>query len=447
MRQLKAIILAAGEGSRMKSKKPKVLHEILNKSMVDYVIETAKGCGAEDVCVVVGHKAEEVKAGIRAEGISFALQAEQKGTGHAVMMAGDFIDESSDMLILYGDTPLITGETLTKLVEVHRTEGHSVTVVSSKIEDPTGYGRIMRDDHGGFERIVEHKDATDTQRMINNTKVIPARLYGKKRTTGGKVEMLLLTPKGNDVWEVLVNPGKKALPGTEIEFSDSCYCKVLDKTDFGGRVVEFHYDGNFDSLLDQLGEMPTPPYIHKKLENKDEYQTVYAKYKGSAAAPTAGLHFTPELMEEMKKKGAELLFVTLHVGIGTFRPVNEENIEDHEMHKEWYTVSQETADAVNQARSEGRRIIAVGTTSVRTLESAGQSGTLQSGSGWTQLYIYPGYQWHMVDAIVTNFHLPESTLIMMMASFAGREHILAAYEEAVKQKYRFFSFGDAMFIR
>ena len=270
---------------------------------------------------------------------------------------------------------------------------------------------------------------------------------GKKKDTGGKVEMLLLTPKGNDVWEVLVNPGRKALPGMEIEFSDDCYCKVLDKTEFGGRLVEFHYNGNFDSLLDQIGEMPTPPYIHKKLDNNDEYQTVYAKYKGSAAAPTAGLHFTPELMEEMKKKGAELLFVTLHVGIGTFRPVSEENIEDHEMHKEWYTVSEETAEKINKAKEEGRRIIAVGTTSVRTLESAGQSRKLKSGSNWTQLYIYPGYQWKMVDAIVTNFHLPESTLIMMMASFAGREHILAAYEEAVRQKYRFFSFGDAMFIR
>ena len=250
----------------------------------------------------------------------------------------------------------------------------------------------------------------------------------------------------SDTWEVLVNPGRKALPGVEIEFAENCYCKVLDKTEFGGRLIEFHYDGNFDSLLDQIGEMPTPPYIHKKLGNNDEYQTVYAKYKGSAAAPTAGLHFTPELMEEMKKKGAKLLFVTLHVGIGTFRPVSEENIEDHEMHKEWYTVSEETAKEVNAARAEGRRVIAVGTTSVRTLESAGQSGILESGSGWTQLYIYPGYQWHMVDAIVTNFHLPESTLVMMMASFAGREHILAAYEEAVKQKYRFFSFGDAMFL-
>ena len=272
-------------------------------------------------------------------------------------------------------------------------------------------------EHHGFRYILNEIRKGDIF-VFNNTKVIPARLYGKKKDTGGKVEMLLLTPKGNDVWEVLVNPGRKALP--------DCYCKVLDKTEFGGRLVEFHYNGNFDSLLDQIGEMPTPPYIHKKLDNNDEYQTVYAKYKGSAAAPTAGLHFTPELMEEMKKKGAELLFVTLHVGIGTFRPVSEENIEDHEMHKEWYTVSEETAEKINKAKEEGRRIIAVGTTSVRTLESAGQSGKLKSGS---------------------HFHLPESTLIMMMASFAGREHILAAYEEAVRQKYRFFSFGDAMFIR
>ena len=260
------------------------------------------------------------------------------------------------------------------------------------------------------------------------------------------MEALLLTPNGNDVWEILVNPGRKALPGQEIEFSENFSCTVIDKTEFGGRLVKFHYSGDFDNWLDQLGEMPTPPYIHKKLENKDEYQTVYAKFKGSAAAPTAGLHFTPELLEKMKDKGAELLFVTLHVGIGTFRPVAEENIEDHEMHREWYTIEKETAQKVNEAKEEGRRIIAVGTTSVRTLESAGQTGRVEAGSSWTQLYIYPGYQWQVVDAIVTNFHLPESTLIMMMASFAGREHILAAYEEAVRQKYRFFSFGDAMFL-
>lgn len=299
--------------------------------------------------------------------------------------------------------------------------------------------------HHHFRDILEMIRPGDVF-VFNNTKVIPARLYGHKKDTGGKVEVLLLTPKGNDQWEVLVNPGKKALPGVEIEFSDDCSCTVLDKTDYGGRLVQFSYTGDFDQLLNRIGEMPTPPYIKKKLENNDEYQTVYAKYNGSAAAPTAGLHFTPDLMEKMKEKGAEELFVTLHVGIGTFRPVSEENIEDHEMHKEWYTVSRNVADEINKAKKEGRRIIAVGTTSVRTLESAGQSGQVVPGANWTSLYIYPGYQWKIVDAIVTNFHLPESTLIMMMASFAGREHILAAYKEAVKQKYRFFSFGDAMFI-
>lgn len=282
--------------------------------------------------------------------------------------------------------------------------------------------------------------------VFNNTKVIPARLWGR-RSTGGRVEMLLLTPKGDDEWEVLVNPGKKALPGECITFSDQVSCQVLEKTEFGGRRVRFQYSGDWDVLLDQIGEMPTPPYIHERLKDKDQYQTVYARYKGSAAAPTAGLHFTPALLEEMKQRGARLLFITLHVGIGTFRPVAEENIEDHEMHREWYTVPEDVAEEINRARAEGRRVIAVGTTSVRTLESAGQSGSVTAGSHWTQLYIYPGYQWHIVDAIVTNFHLPESTLIMMMASFAGREHILAAYEEAVRQKYRFFSFGDAMFIR
>lgn len=301
-------------------------------------------------------------------------------------------------------------------------------------------------EHHTFRDILDEIRPGDVF-VFNNTKVIPARLHGHRKDTGGKVEALLLTPKGNDVWEILVNPGRKALPGMELVFGDHMSCKILDKTDFGGRVAQFTYDGDFDNLLEAVGEMPTPPYIHKKIKDNSEYQTVYAKYKGSAAAPTAGLHFTPELMEEMKKKGAELEYVTLHVGLGTFRPVNEENIEDHEMHKEWYTVNESTAEAINRAKDEGRRIIAVGTTSVRTLESAGQSGRVAAGSNWTQLYIYPGYQWHIVDAIVTNFHLPKSTLIMMMASFAGREHILNAYKEAVKEKYRFFSFGDAMFIR
>lgn len=301
-------------------------------------------------------------------------------------------------------------------------------------------------EHQSFRDILNEIRAGDVL-VFNNTKVIPARLYGQRKGTGGKVEMLLLSPKGNDNWEVLVNPGKKALPGTEIVFNEHMSCQIIDKTDFGGRIAHFKYNGEFDSILDQIGEMPIPPYIHKKLEDKNKYQTIYAKYKGSAAAPTAGLHFTEELLEEIKNRGAGVYFVTLHVGLGTFRPVAKENIEEHEMHKEWYDVPQITADAVNRAKTEGRRIIAVGTTSVRTLESAGQTGTLVAGGGWTQLYIYPGYEWNIVDAIVTNFHLPESTLIMMMAAFAGTNHILSAYKEAVNQKYRFFSFGDAMFLR
>ncbi|MGP1443582.1 MAG: tRNA preQ1(34) S-adenosylmethionine ribosyltransferase-isomerase QueA [Dialister pneumosintes] len=301
-------------------------------------------------------------------------------------------------------------------------------------------------EHQSFRDILNEIRAGDVL-VFNNTKVIPARLYGQRKGTGGKVEMLLLSPKGNDNWEVLVKPGKKALPGTKIVFNEHMSCQIVDKTDFGGRIAHFKYNGEFDSILDQIGEMPIPPYIHKKLEDKNKYQTIYAKYKGSAAAPTAGLHFTEELLEEIKNRGAGVYFVTLHVGLGTFRPVAKENIEEHEMHKEWYDVPQITADAVNRAKTEGRRIIAVGTTSVRTLESAGQTGTLVAGGGWTQLYIYPGYEWNIVDAIVTNFHLPESTLIMMMAAFAGTNHILSAYKEAVNQKYRFFSFGDAMFLR
>lgn len=300
--------------------------------------------------------------------------------------------------------------------------------------------------HRIFKDILDEINKDDVI-VFNNTKVIPARLKGYRKTTGGKIEVLLLTPKGNDEWEVLVNPGRKALVGQEIVFSDKLFCKVLDKTDFGGRRVKFYYNGDFDLLLDQIGEMPTPPYIHKKLRNKDEYQTVYAKYKGSAAAPTAGLHFTPALLKQIKNKGAEICFVTLHVGLGTFRPVNEENIENHQMHKEWYVVPQETADSINRAKKEGRRIIAVGTTSVRTLESAGQDGEVKAGANWTKLYIYPGYKWNIVDSIITNFHLPESTLLMMMASFVGTDKIINAYKNAVNKKYRFFSFGDAMFIK
>ena len=301
-------------------------------------------------------------------------------------------------------------------------------------------------EHQSFRDILNEIRAGDVL-VFNNTKVIPARLYGQRKGTGGKVEMLLLSPKGNDNWEVLVKPGKKALPGTEIVFNEHMSCQIVDKTDFGGRIAHFKYNGEFDSILDQIGEMPIPPYIHKKLEDKNKYQTIYAKYKGSAAAPTAGLHFTEELLEEIKNRGAGVYFVTLHVGLGTFRPVAKENIEEHDMHSEYYTLDEDTAKIINKTKENGGRVFSVGTTSVRTLESAGQTGTLVAGGGWTQLYIYPGYEWNIVDAIVTNFHLPESTLIMMMAAFAGTNHILSAYKEAVNQKYRFFSFGDAMFLR
>lgn len=282
--------------------------------------------------------------------------------------------------------------------------------------------------------------------VFNNTKVIPARLFGRRKETGGKVEVLLLIPKGNDVWEILVNPGRKALPGQEIEFSENFSCTVIDKTEFGGRLVKFHYSGDFDNWLDQLGEMPTPPYIHKSWVIKMNTRQYMQSSRGLPPHRQQGFILLLRFWKNERQRG-RTSFVTLHVGIGTFRPVAEENIEDHEMHREWYTIEKETAQKVNEAKEEGRRIIAVGTTSVRTLESAGQTGRVEAGSSWTQLYIYPGYQWQVVDAIVTNFHLPESTLIMMMASFAGREHILAAYEEAVRQKYRFFSFGDAMFLR
>ena len=304
-------------------------------------------------------------------------------------------------------------------------------------------------EHKIFRNITEYLKPGDCL-VINDTKVIPARLIGEKEGTGAAIEVLLLKrlEDRQDTWEVLVKPGKKCKVGARIVFGGGKLTgEIIDIVEEGNRLIQFSYDGIFEEILDELGQMPLPPYITHKLEDKNRYQTVYAKYDGSAAAPTAGLHFTPELLEKMKDKGAELLFVTLHVGIGTFRPVAEENIEDHEMHREWYTIEKETAQKVNEAKEEGRRIIAVGTTSVRTLESAGQTGRVEAGSSWTQLYIYPGYQWQVVDAIVTNFHLPESTLIMMMASFAGREHILAAYEEAVRQKYRFFSFGDAMFLR
>ena len=300
-------------------------------------------------------------------------------------------------------------------------------------------------EHKHFYDLVDELRAGDVL-VFNDSKVIPARLYGKRVPTGGKVEVLLLTPVGEDRWEVLVKPGKKALPGTTIEFPVGLQAEVLDRTDFGGRVVHFTYDGVFDDIIDKIGEMPLPPYIHEKMEDPNEYQTVYARERGSAAAPTAGLHFTDELLQKIRDKGVEEVFVTLHVGLGTFRPVEEENIEDHQMHSEFYSITPEAADAINRAKAEGRRIIAVGTTSIRTLESAGTTGKLKAGSGWTNIFIYPGFTFHIVDALVTNFHLPESTLLMLISALSTREQILHAYEIAVKEKYRFFSFGDAMFI-
>lgn len=305
-------------------------------------------------------------------------------------------------------------------------------------------GKVQHRAH--FYDIID--ELTDNDVLVfNNTKVIPARLYGHRKDSGGKVEVLLLTPCGTNRWECLVKPGKKCPIGQELTFDKGLQGKVLEKTDFGGRIIQFTCDGEFDDIIQQIGEMPLPPYIHEKLEDQNRYQTVYAKYKGSAAAPTAGLHFTPDLLDRIKAKGVEEVFVTLHVGLGTFRPVSEEEIEDHQMHKEFYSVSQEAADAINRARKSGKRIIAVGTTSVRTLESATVDGVLQAGSGSTEIYIYPGYTYKMVDALITNFHLPQSTLLMLISALAGREHCLAAYKEAVKEKYRFFSFGDAMFIR
>lgn len=298
---------------------------------------------------------------------------------------------------------------------------------------------------GTFRDILEEVRSDDVW-VFNNTRVIPARLYGK-RPTGGRVEVLLLHPLGEDRWEVLVRPGKKALPGTALTFDAGVTATVEDRTEFGGRVLKFTYDGDFYARLDEIGEMPLPPYIHERLQDRERYQTVYSKTPGSAAAPTAGLHFTPEVMKEITARGATICYVTLDVGLGTFRPVSVTEIESHHMHSETYNVSEETAQLINEAKRAGRRIVAVGTTSVRTLESAGQSGVVKAGRGATELFIYPGYEFKIVDAMVTNFHLPQSTLLMMISAFAGKDHVLAAYREAVAAKYRFFSFGDAMWIR
>ena len=299
-------------------------------------------------------------------------------------------------------------------------------------------------EHKHFYDLVDYLHAGDVL-VFNDTRVIPARLHGTK-DTGAHVEVFLLTRKNATDWEVLVRPGKKLQVGAKINFSDELSCEVIEHTDFGGRVVRFKYDGIFEEILDRLGETPLPPYITAPLEDKERYQTVYNRERGSAAAPTAGLHFTKELLQKIKDKGCEEVFVTLHVGLGTFRPVSEAKIEDHKMHKEFYTVSQEAADAINKAKAEGRRIIAVGTTAVRTLEAAGADGTLKAGGNWTNIFIYPGYKFRFVDDLVTNFHLPQSTLLMLVSTLSTREIMLQTYKTAVEERYRFFSFGDAMFI-
>ena len=302
-------------------------------------------------------------------------------------------------------------------------------------------------EHRHFKDITEYLRPGDCL-VINNTKVIPARLYGVKEGTEAKIEILLLKRKENDIWETLVKPGKKCKIGTKIVFGEGILTgEVIDIVEEGNRLIQFHYEGIFEEILDRLGQMPLPPYITHQLQDKNRYQTVYAKYDGSAAAPTAGLHFTPELLQQVRDMGVEIAEVTLHVGLGTFRPVKETDVLKHHMHSEFYKIEQSEADKINKAKKEGHRVIAVGTTSTRTLEAAAdENGFLTEKSGWTEIFIYPGYQFKVIDALITNFHLPESTLVMLVSALAGREHVLAAYETAVEEKYRFFSFGDAMLI-
>lgn len=301
-------------------------------------------------------------------------------------------------------------------------------------------------EHKQFKDIIDYLEPGDCL-VRNNTKVIPARLYGKK-ATGAKIEFLLLNQIEGDVWESIVRPGHKLKPGTEVEFGDVLLkATVLDIMPGGTRKVEFKYEGIFNEILDKIGLMPLPPYIHESLKDNDRYQTVYARYEGSAAAPTAGLHFTPELFEKLKQKGVEVANVTLHVGIGTFRPVKVENVEEHHMHSEHYYIKQEDAEKINSAKKNGKRVIGVGTTSCRVLETiADKDGMVKPTEGDTQIFIYPGYKFKCLDGLITNFHLPESTLIMLVSALAGKEYIMKAYNEAVKERYRFFSFGDAMFI-
>lgn len=326
-------------------------------------------------------------------------------------------------------------------------------IAQDPLEDRSGSRLLVLDkesgeiEHRTFRDIKEYLEPGDCL-VINDTKVIPARLIGSKVGTNAKIEILLLKRKENDIWETLVKPGKKAKPGTKISFGEGLLIgEVLDVVDEGNRLIQFSYEGIFEEILDQLGEMPLPPYITHKLQDKNRYQTVYAKHEGSAAAPTAGLHFTPELLEQVKEMGVNIAHVTLHVGLGTFRPVKVDDVEKHHMHSEFYIVEEDQAKLINDTKKNGDRVIAVGTTSCRTLESAtGEDGIVKATSGWTEIFIYPGYRFKCIDALITNFHLPESTLLMLVSALAGKEKIMHAYEVAVQERYRFFSFGDAMFI-
>ena len=326
-------------------------------------------------------------------------------------------------------------------------------IAQDPLADRSGSRMLMLDktdgriEHHIFKEIVDYLRPGDCL-VLNNTKVLPARLSGRRENTGGSIEVLLLKRKGDDVWETLVKPGRKAKPGTRILFGDGCLqAEVLDVVEDGNRLIRFSYEGIFEEVLDRLGEMPLPPYITHKLQDKNRYQTVYARYEGSAAAPTAGLHFTKELLQKISDKGVDIAYVTLHVGLGTFRPVKADNILEHHMHAEYYQVTEEAAGKINRAKASGGRVICVGTTSCRTVESAaGDDGTLKAGCGNTEIFIYPGYRFKVLDCLITNFHLPESTLVMLVSALAGREHVLHAYEEAIRLKYRFFSFGDAMFV-
>ena len=305
----------------------------------------------------------------------------------------------------------------------------------------------MEDTH--FDAIIDQLHPGDAL-VMNDTRVLPARLHGEKPETGGHVELLLLKNIAGDDWEVLAKPAKRLKVGAAISFGDGrLTATVLEELEHGGRIVRFHYQGIFLEVLESLGEMPLPPYIHEKLKDRERYQTVYAKENGSAAAPTAGLHFTKELLTQIEAKGVKLVYLTLHVGLGTFRPVSVDNVDEHEMHSEFYTLSEEAADTLRQVKASGKRVIAVGTTSIRTLETIGSkfNGEIKADSGWTNIFIKPGYDWKIVDAFSTNFHLPKSTLVMLVSAFAGRELVLSAYQHAIDEKYRFFSFGDAMFIK